>query len=117
MDLAFSVDSILAALALSDKFIILLIGGVLGIVMMRFVAGVFIKLIDRVPEMEHTAFILIAIIAVKMLLSVVHNIVGLFGTTIHEIEIPEPIFFTILGVTFLSTFVVHFFRKGKVKTA
>jgi len=113
MDLAFSADSILAALALSDKFIILFIGGVLGIAMMRGVAGVFIKLIERVPEMEHTAFILIAIIAAKMFLGAVHNIAGLFGYHMHEIHVGHGLFFSILVITFGLTFVVHAFNKKK----
>jgi YkoY family integral membrane protein len=113
MDVAFSADSILAALAISNSFWILLIGGVLGIAMMRGVAGVFLKLIERIPEMEHTAFILIAIIALKMGLSTVHNFTALFGHEMHEIHIGNGLFFGILVATFLATFIVHWFRKDK----
>ena len=72
MDIAFSVDSILAAFAISDKVWVLLMGGMLGILMMRTIAGIFVTLIDKVPELENTAFILIGIIALKMFLSVLH---------------------------------------------
>lgn len=113
MDLAFSVDSILAALALSDKFWVLLLGGVLGIVMMRGVAGAFQKLIDRVPEMEHTAFILIGIIALKMFITTIHEFAGLFGYKMAEIHISHVAFFAVLVITFAGTFVVHAFRKNK----
>lgn len=115
MDLAFSADSILAALALSDKFWVLLVGGFLGILMMRGVAGVFLKLIERVPEMEHTAFVLIAIIAIKMALGTVHNFAALFGHHMHEIHISHILFFGILIVTFALTFVVHAInvKRGK----
>ena len=51
---------------------ILIVGGMLGVLMMRGVAGVFLTLIDRVPELETTAYILILIISVKMFLSVFH---------------------------------------------
>lgn len=95
MDVAFSVDSILAAFAISDQIWVLLLGGMLGILMMRTIAGLFVKLIDAIPEMEATAFILIGIIAVKMLLSVIH------------IEISHYVFFAILVLSFLITFVVH----------
>lgn len=107
MDLAFSVDSILAALALSDKFWVLALGGILGIAMMRSVAGVFMKLIERVPEMENTAFVLIGIIALKMFLGTIHNIVGLFGVAMHEIHIGHGLFFAVLVITFAGTFVLH----------
>lgn len=70
MDLAFSVDSILVAFAVSEEVWILLLGGMLGILMMRTVAQLFLVLIDRIPELENTAFILIGIIAIKMGLSV-----------------------------------------------
>lgn len=102
MDIAFSVDSILAAFAISDKVWVLLLGGLLGILMMRTIAGLFVKLIDAIPEMETTAFILIGIIAVKMLLSVV------------DIHISHYLFFGIIVVAFLITFVVH---KKNVATA
>ncbi|MDK2600508.1 TerC family protein [Bacillus stercoris] len=115
MDLAFSVDSILAALALSNKFWVLLVGGALGILMMRGVAGVFQKLIERVPEMEGTAFILIGLIAVKMLLGTVHNFAGLFGYHMHEIHVSHLLFFAILVLTFLGTFVVHYINKKRGK--
>lgn len=119
MDLAFSIDSITAALALSDKFWILLVGGVAGIIMMRSVAQLFTGLIKKVPEMEHTAFVLIAIIGIKMFLGTVHDIVNfvgsLMGSTIamKEIEIPDLAFFGLLIIVFAFTFVVHAFRKNK----
>lgn len=72
MDIAFSVDSVLAAFGISDMVGILLLGGMLGILMMRGVAQVFTKLMEKVPELEFTAYILIATIGVKMLLTLVH---------------------------------------------
>ncbi|MED1604531.1 TerC family protein [Cytobacillus kochii] len=99
MDLAFSVDSILAAFAVSDKVWILLIGGMLGILMMRTVAKLFLVLIDKIPELETTAFILIGIIAIKMLLSVFH------------IEIGHILFFSIIIAAFVITFFVHIYHN------
>lgn len=122
MDIAFSVDSILAAFALSTKFIVLLLGGALGILMMRGVAGIFLKLIAKVPEFEDTAYVLIGIIAVKMALGTVHNVFNFFESIIgntyrmHEIEVNDALFFGILVVTFLGTFVIHKFNKNKEVT-
>nr|WP_042479047.1 TerC family protein [Bacillus ndiopicus] len=99
MDIAFSVDSILAAFAISDQVWVLLLGGVLGIIMMRTIAGVFLTLIERVPELETTAYILIAIISLKMFASV-------FG-----FHISHEIFFIILIAAFLITFIVHKYNK------
>ncbi|MDP4164508.1 MAG: TerC family protein [Bacillota bacterium] len=101
MDIAFSVDSVLAAFGVSQKVWVLLIGGMLGVLMMRGVAGVFLKLIDRVPELETTAYVLILIIAVKMFL-------GVFGY-----EVGNMYFFMLLLVTFGLTFIIHFVNKKK----
>ncbi|WP_010309098.1 TerC family protein [Kurthia senegalensis] len=101
MDIAFSVDSILAAFAVSSEVWVLLVGGMLGILMMRTIAGVFVTLIDKIPELETTAFVLIGIIAIKMLLSVFH------------IEVSHYLFFLVLILAFLGTFVVHYRNKKK----
>jgi YkoY family integral membrane protein len=102
MDIAFSVDSVLAAFGVSNEVWILLLGGMLGVLMMRGVAGVFLALIDRIPELETTAYILILIISIKMFL----------GVFFHY-ELPALYFFIILLFTFGATFIVHFLNKKK----
>ncbi|MDR4947593.1 TerC family protein [Neobacillus cucumis] len=99
MDIAFSFDSVIAAFGVSNQEWILLLGGVIGILMMRGVAHLFLALIERVPEFETTAFVLVAIIGVKM-------IVSAFG-----FHMDEFVFFSILIGIFLGTFIVHFIRK------
>ncbi|MDQ0197607.1 TerC family protein [Neobacillus ginsengisoli] len=102
MDIAFSVDSVLAAFGVSNEVWVLLIGGMLGVLMMRGVAGVFLTLIDRVPELETTAYILILIISIKMFL----------GVFFHY-ELSPLYFFIILLFTFGATFIVHILNKKK----
>ncbi|CAM3236333.1 DUF475 domain-containing protein [Filibacter tadaridae] len=101
MDIAFSIDSVLAAFGVSEEIWILLLGGMLGVLMMRGIAGVFLKLIEKVPELETTAYVLIALIAVKMALGVV-------GFEVHHY-----VFFGILIVTFIATFIIHNINKRK----
>jgi predicted tellurium resistance membrane protein TerC len=101
MDIAFSVDSVLAALGISEEVWVLLLGGMLGVLMMRGVAGIFIRLIERIPELETTAYILIFIISAKML-------AGVFGLHIDHSD-----FFILLLITFTATFVVHYMNKKK----
>lgn len=67
-DIAFSMDSILAAVAVSSKLWVVVTGGVFGIIAMRFVANLFIGLIERFPQLERSAFLLVACIGVKLLL-------------------------------------------------
>jgi YkoY family integral membrane protein len=66
MDIAFSIDSILAALGISKKVWVILLGGMLGILCMRLVAGVFIRLIERFPLFKHTGYALVALIGYRL---------------------------------------------------
>ena len=66
-DIAFSSDSILASVAVSSKFYVVLTGGILGIIAMRFVSTLFIKLIKRFPGLETSGAFLVLIVGVKML--------------------------------------------------
>lgn len=104
MDIAFSFDSIIAAFGVSNHVWVLLLGGMLGILMMRGVAQLFLTLIEKVPELETTAFVLIAIIALKM-------IAAAFGFHMDEL-----IFFSILIAVFAGTFLVHIVRNNNRRT-
>jgi YkoY family integral membrane protein len=66
MDIAFSIDSILAALGISKKVWVILMGGMLGILFMRLVAGLFIRLIERFPLFKHTGYALVALIGYRL---------------------------------------------------
>lgn len=68
-DLAFSLDNVVAAVALSDKLWIVMIGVALGIVTMRFAAGIFTWLIKREPILETAAYIVVLNIGAELLLS------------------------------------------------
>jgi len=67
-DIAFALDSILAAVALSSKFWVVFTGGVLGVIMMRFAASIFIRVLERFPNFENTAYMLVMVIGVKVIL-------------------------------------------------
>ncbi len=67
-DVAFSVDSIAASVALSSKPWVLILGGMLGILMMRFAAQGFIRLLEKFPALEGAAFIAVAFIGLKLMI-------------------------------------------------
>ncbi len=67
-DIAFALDSILAAVALTSKFWVVFTGGILGIAMMRFAASIFIRLLGKFPEMETTAYLLVLLVGLKVVL-------------------------------------------------
>jgi YkoY family integral membrane protein len=75
-DIAFAVDSILAAIALvggapaagyHPKLWVVLIGGFLGIMLLRIAAGVFIWLLGKFPRFEISAYLLVLVIGCKLL--------------------------------------------------
>lgn len=73
MDLAFSIDNVFAVVAFTDNFTIICIGVFIGILAMRFVAQFFVKLMERFPFLETSAFIIIAILGLKLSLSVLSH--------------------------------------------
>jgi YkoY family integral membrane protein len=99
-DIAFSVDSILAAVAMAEgfpdrfgdnwKFIIVLAGGVLGIITMRFVVRYFLVLLERFPGLEEGAYYLVAWIGLKLLIS------GLYHANVLGFHIPEWLFWVVM---------------------
>ena len=66
-DIAFSIDSIMAAVALSDQMWVIVLGGLLGILTMRLVAYGIIDLVKKFPWIETVAYVLIGLVAVKLL--------------------------------------------------
>lgn len=67
-DLAFSLDNVVAAVGLSKDFRIILLGVAIGIVLMRFAASWFSRLIEWEPNLETAAYLLILAISVQVLL-------------------------------------------------
>ncbi|HIX01852.1 MAG TPA: TerC family protein [Candidatus Ligilactobacillus excrementigallinarum] len=103
MDIVFSIDSILASLAISPNPVIVLIGGMIGILCMRGIAEVIMKLMEKIPELEVMAYALIALIAIKLFLSI----------PAIDIEIPAGIFGMIVLAAVIITLVVHQIRTKK----
>jgi YkoY family integral membrane protein len=68
VNIAFSVDSILVAVAMSPKLWVILSGGLLGIVAMRVVIGKLLALVRRYPTLVDGAFVIIAWVGTKLLL-------------------------------------------------
>ena len=69
MDMAFSIDNVFAAVAFSPNIILVCTGVFVGILAMRFVAQGFVKLMEKYSFLETAAFIVIAILGLKLVLS------------------------------------------------
>jgi YkoY family integral membrane protein len=79
-DIAFALDSILAAIALvgsppadhpagapNPKLWVIIIGGILGMMLMRVAAAMFIQLLEKFPRFETSAYLLVIVIGLKLL--------------------------------------------------
>src|SRR6476469_8323462 len=67
VNIAFSVDSILVAVAMSKKIWVVLAGGLLGIIAIRVVIAQLLSLVRKYPAIVDGAFIIIAWVGVKLL--------------------------------------------------
>lgn len=103
MDIVFSIDSVLAALAVSDNPVVVLIGGMIGILCMRGVAEIIIKLMDIIPELQPMAYLLIGIIALKLLLALPPL----------RFELPNTVFAIIVFAILILTILFHFWKVKK----
>lgn len=74
MDLIFSIDNVIAAVSLSNKIWVVLIGVAIGILMMRFAAGIFSYAVEREPILKQAAYVLIFNIGVELILDQVWHI-------------------------------------------
>jgi YkoY family integral membrane protein len=69
MDMAFSIDNVFAAVAFTPNIILVCLGVFIGILAMRFIAQWFVKLMQKYSFLETAAFIVIAILGLKLSLS------------------------------------------------
>ena len=71
MDLAFSIDNVFAVVAFTDNLLLICVGVFIGILAMRLVAQAFVLLMGKYPFLETAAFVVIALLGIKLLLSLV----------------------------------------------
>ncbi len=73
-DIVFAVDSILVAVAMSNKTWVIISGGILGIIAMRLVIGQLLALVRRYPALVDGAFTIIAWVGLKLMIEYLHSI-------------------------------------------
>ena len=88
-DLAFSIDSVAAAVAISDQILLISAGAFIGIVALRFTSALFIRWLDLYPRLETAGFLAVAFVAFRL---IVHVIVP---------DLNQPDWFTLLVVLVL----------------
>ena len=99
INLAFSIDSILVAVAMSPKLWVVITGGILGIVAMRLVVGQLLTLVQRYPALVDGAFVIIAWVGFKLCWEYLHEI-----DMVH-LAIPQWFSLSLIAVIFIAAFV------------
>lgn len=72
-DLAFSLDSVTTAIAVSRDLTIILLGATIGIITLRFMAGLFIRWLDEFTHLEDAGYITVALVGLRLFLRVVND--------------------------------------------
>ncbi|MEW9677097.1 TerC family protein [Lentibacillus sp. L22] len=117
-DLAFAIDSILAAVALAmtlpdtplpqfggmdgGKFAIVIIAGIAGLVLIKFAANWFVTLLDKRPGLETAAYLIVGWVGVKLaIITLAHP-----GVNIIPEDFPHSIEWKIIFWGFLIAIAV-----------
>ena len=93
-DLAFSIDSITAAVAISDQFLLVITGAIIGVIALRFTSGLFIKWLEIYVNLEKAGYIAVALIGIKLIIQLIF----------YNVELPEYLFFLTMLCLFLWGF-------------
>ena len=108
-DIVFAVDSILVAVAMSNKTWVILTGGILGIITMRLIIGQLLAIVERYPALVDGAFIIIGWVGLKLLIEYAHS-----AGFIH-FEVPKELSLGLIVVIFTLAFL--YARRAEQKTA
>ncbi|RJS50105.1 hypothetical protein [Bacillus sp. PK3_68] len=121
-DLAFAIDSILAAVALAlglpdsplgdfggmdgGQFIVVLLGGIAGLILIKYAATWFVKLLAKRPALETTAYAIVAWVGVKLaVITLAHEDIGILDPHFPHSTIWTLIFYGVLiGIALIGWF-------------
>jgi YkoY family integral membrane protein len=101
-DIVFSVDSILVAMAASKNPVVIITGGILGIIAMRFVAGGFLRVIERFPNVVNGAYAIVGVAGAKMLVELAKE----FGLVHIEDRLLKIVSMSLIVLIFAGSLVV-----------
>lgn len=112
-DIAFALDSMLAAVALAvtlpelghfhiggingGQFLVMLLGGIIGLVIMRFAARQFVVLLDKYPSLETAAFLIVGWVGIKLVvLTLAHEKLQIIDTAFPHSTLWKTTFWVVL---------------------
>jgi len=71
-DLAFSLDSVTTAIAISQELWLIILGGTIGVIALRFLAGLFIRWMQEFTHLEDAGYLAVALVGMRLLLRVIN---------------------------------------------
>jgi YkoY family integral membrane protein len=89
-DLAFSLDSVAAAVAVTDRLPLVIAGGVIGVIALRLTAELFIRWLDVYRHLENAGYLAVALVGVRLLLRLAYP----------DLELPEWSLLAAVGALF-----------------
>ncbi|RFU60769.1 TerC family protein [Peribacillus glennii] len=125
-DLAFAIDSILAAVALAlglpdspldnfggmdgGQFIVVVLGGVAGLILIKYAATWFVALLEKRPALETTAYAIVAWVGVKLaVITLAHEDIGVLDPHFPHSTGWTVIFYAVL----VAIALIGWFAPGK----
>ena len=104
-DLAFSLDSVAAAVAVSDRIALVITGGVVGVVALRLSSGLFIRLLQRYQRLEAAGYLAVGLVGIQLSVRVFRP----------DVELPEWALLLLVAVLFLWGFSAQQPDTGEVQ--
>lgn len=112
VDIVFSLDNLVAVVGMSKNIWVICIGVFIGIFIMRYIASKFSVLMEKFPSLEKSAFIVIALLGLKLLVTAIAAHVG-FMKPIHDAFEKHSTDFIFSGIMMAIFFLPMLFVKKK----
>lgn len=131
-DIAFAIDSMLAAVAIAitlpslgdmhigginaGPFAVMFLGGFIGLVIMRFAATWFVKILEKYPALETGAFLIVGWVGIKLaVLALGHENLAIIDSHFPHSTTWKVIFWVVLLGIVAGSYLISI--KGKKKEA
>ena len=129
-DIAFAIDSMLAAVAIAmtlphlgdmhigginaGPFAVMFLGGFIGLVIMRFAAQMFVKLLNDYPSLETAAFLIVGWVGVKLaVLALGHENLAIIDPHFPHSTVWKVIFWVVLLSLAIGGYLVGVMKSKK----
>lgn len=93
-DLAFSLDSVAAAVAVTDRLALVMAGGLLGVLALRLTAGLFVRWLELFSRLETAGYLAVGLVGIRLLLRLL----------LPDLEVPEWLLLVLVGSLFVWGF-------------